>query len=156
MNDINFYTPTHFKASEFVDPKTFEERKEKSFELIDSRMLWTMDKIRELYNKPITINNYPKGSRNWSGLRKKDSADYSENSQHSFGRAIDFIVSGVDSAVVRKDIMTKFKTVEAFKYITSIEDFDGMTWVHIDCRNYDVKNKGLLIFKNTIKNTPKK
>lgn len=144
-SNMVYYKPKKFIAKEFVDPQTYSIRGEKSLELIDARMLWTMDELRNYFKKSITINNWCYGGeRTWSGLRTTDSPYYSKYSQHTFGRAIDFIVSDMESAEVRAAIKKNFNKSQ-FKYITAIEDFDGMDWVHIDCRSSDRKN-GLQIF----------
>lgn len=39
----------------------------------------------------------------------------------------------MDSADVRAEIINN-PYENAFKYITTLEDFDEMSWVHIDCR----------------------
>jgi hypothetical protein len=131
---MNNYQLIHFKVQEFVDKDTYNKRGDASISCIDWRMLWTMDSIRDYFRKPITINNWHIGKeREWSGIRFVESQYYSKLSQHSFGRAIDFIVSGIDSAEVRKTIRDN-PNEDAFKYITTLEDFSGMSWIHIDCR----------------------
>ncbi len=131
---MNQYTLKHFTIEEFVDSETYKTREEQSIALIDWRMLWTMDMIHEYFNKPITINNWHINSnREWSGLRTNNSPYYSQYSQHSFGRAIDFLVKDIESSEVRKTILNNIDE-EAFKYITTVEDFEDMSWIHIDCR----------------------
>lgn len=130
------YIPKHFKAHEFVPPSIFNKRGDKSFELIDSRILMTMDKLREMLGRPITVNNYYwGGSRSQSGLRTLDfygstSKYESSLSQHKYGRAVDFLVKGMSAVDVRKFIVDN---KEHFPYITFMET--DISWVHIDCRN---------------------
>lgn len=144
--DLLSYIPEHFKVQELVDSNTYKLRGEKSLQLFDPRILWTIDRIREHYDVPMIVNNWANGgSRNWSGLRTKESPYYSAYSQHSFGRAIDFVTPDFDVKTIREDIK-RFPNEVAFQYITAIEDFDGMGWVHLDTRNWDKKNKGLLVF----------
>ena len=145
---MNYYKPIFFKPYEFVDKATYNKFGDNSLFLMDYRILITMDKIRSYFNKPITINNWKTGgNREWSGLRIPSSPYYSIYSQHSHGRAIDFIVKDIDASKVREAIKNNLH-IEAFEYITAIEDFKDMSWVHVDCRNYDKFNKGLLIFSN--------
>jgi hypothetical protein len=128
------YPSIYFKTQEFVDKNTYNKLGDSAIWCIDWRMIWTMDAIRTLYDKPIIINNWHIGKdREWSGIRYEGTPYYSRYSQHTYGRAIDFLVAGVDSAAVRKTIINN-PHIEAFKYITTIEDFEGMSWVHIDCR----------------------
>ena len=58
-----------------------------------------------------------------------------DRSQHRFGRALDLVPTEYNVDDIRNDI----KAGEDFGGITCIED--GVSWLHIDCRNY----KGLLI-----------
>lgn len=131
-----------FKIYELVPPKVYEARGEKAWELIDNRIIETIDQLKKIFHKgTMTINNwYWNGSRQWSGLRTPDSAYYSETSQHSFGRAMDIVFSEYTAAEVRAYILDN---IEQFNHIKGLEDFDDMQWVHIDCRNYD----GLKVFK---------
>jgi hypothetical protein len=142
------YTPKYFKSYELVDRATYSKRGKLSYQLIDARILYTMDMIKEYFGveHSVTINNWYWGkNREWSGLRIYGSPYYSLYSQHSLGRAIDFIIDGIDAKYIRTCIINN-PNHKAFKYITAIEDFAGMSWVHIDCRNYDKKKNGLLIF----------
>ena len=124
----------HFKIQELVPEHIYKARGEKSWELLDEKLLKTIDTLKEQFPKgSMTINNWLwGGNRNWSGLRTPDSPDYSETSQHTFGRAADMKFSAYDEADVRKFIINN---PEMFPYVKGIEDFKGMTWVHIDVRN---------------------
>lgn len=144
---ISTYFPRHFKVYEFVDSDTYNKFGENSLWMIDNRMLWTMDRVRELFNKPVIINNWAfAGNRKWSGIRYSGTPYYSKTSQHSFGRAIDFLVDGINASEVRKYIINN-PNKEEFKYITTIEDFEGMEWIHIDCRTLHPNQKRYFIIK---------
>lgn len=83
------YKCEHFSIHELVPPHVFHKRGEKAWELLDERLLITLDRLRSRYGQ-MTINNYHWGKdREWSGLRTSDSPYYSALSQHSFGRAAD-------------------------------------------------------------------
>ena len=140
------YKPVHFDTEELVDPYTFAHKGESSLGTMDVRILITADKIREYFGKSMTINNWKWGGpREWSGLRTKDSTYYSPYSQHSFGRAIDFLIEGIDAQEVRDEIK-KNQDNDAFKYITRMEEFKTMSWVHVDCMNWN-REKGIYVFK---------
>lgn len=147
-----FYVPKHFQAHEYVDPITEKEFSILSFTKMDPRILWTIDRIRERYGRPVYINTYniPKyveergKSFRFRGYRPHyymNGADYSE---HRHGRAIDFDVDGMTAEEVRQDILAN-QFDEDFKYITCIEA--NVNWVHIDCRNYPKEEKGILVVK---------
>lgn len=126
----------HFIIQELVDRKTFTAKGEAAWELIDSRLIETIDKLREKFGK-MTINNWNwGGNREWSGLRTKESPDYSPYSQHSFGRAVDIIPTEATVDEIREYIKAN---PEEFSYIKGIEE--DVSWLHIDCRNCDVLKK---------------
>ena len=126
------YKCTHFKIQELVPPAIFDKRGEKAWELIDDRVLITLDRLRERYG-PITVNNWHSGKdREWSGLRTPDSPYYSATSQHTFGRAADCIFHRTDAETVRRNILAD-PDDKTFELIGSIEL--GTSWLHFDVRN---------------------
>lgn len=130
------YKPKHFRVEELVPKHIFQKRGDKALELIDDRVLITIDTLRELLGKPITINNWVwGGDRNWSGLRTagfyKNLQAYEDSlSQHKYGRAVDMLVKDMNAADVRKFI---YDNKDKFPYVTFVEV--DISWVHIDCRN---------------------
>lgn len=144
--DTSVYKPEYFKTYELVPPEVFSVLGEKALALMDSRILWTFDAIREYFKAPITINNYTTAKPGEyiykdSGFRVAPvgSAAYS---QHLFGRAGDLKIKGVSAADARAEIKAKWKTEPAFRFITAIED--GVSWLHVDNRNNNTDQ--LLIF----------
>jgi len=126
------YKCSHFIIQELVDKATYDKRGEKAWELLDEKILITIDKLRNRYG-PMTINSWKwHGDRMWSGLRTKDSPYYSAYSQHTFGRAVDVIFNDITAEEVRQNILAD-PDHDDFKYITSFEE--GVSWLHIDCRN---------------------
>ena len=126
-----------FKIQEFVPEHIYLKRGEKAWELIDDRLIITAEALKKAFPLgTMTINNWVwGGDRMWSGLRTLESKYYSETSQHTFGRAIDCIFSEYSAQEVRTYIIDN---PELFPYVTGIEDFNGMSWVHIDVRNSDL------------------
>lgn len=124
------YLPRYFKPEELVPPEIFAARKDKSFELIDERVLITLDQLREAYG-PCTINDWSWGGRfEQSGLRTTDAPEYSPTSQHSFGRAMDCKFKTVSAAIVRQQVIVN---KPLFPYITFLEN--DVEWFHFDVRN---------------------
>ena len=137
------YIPKHFIVQELVDPVTYKELRQNALWVMDDRLVWTVDAMREYYKKPITINNwYSKGQFSQRGFRPISSGTGAYYSQHRYGRAVDLDVEGVPAEEVRQNIKQRYKTVNAFKYITTLEA--NVNWVHIDCRNVDT-SKGIFI-----------
>ena len=128
------YKCRHFKIHELVPPQVYQDRGEKAWELIDDRILRTIDELRERYGS-ITINNYMfGGDREWSGLRTQNSPWFSPYSQHTFGRAVDCLFKDADVDKVRQDILD-LPHSEVSCYVTAVEL--DTSWLHIDCRNTD-------------------
>ena len=126
------YKCKHFLIEELVPPQVFKDRGQKAWQLLDDRMLMTIDRLREKYGS-MTINSWKwGGDREWSGLRTSDSPYYSKYSQHSFGKAFDIIFKNVTAEKVRQDILANPDKFE-FEYINSLEL--GVSWLHIDSRN---------------------
>lgn len=133
------YIPKWFTVKEIICPEIYSKFGERSLMFMDNRILWTIDSIREHFASKgfvgITINNWSNnGIRKYSGLRPFDCSEGAKYSQHKFGRAIDFLVNGITPSDVRKHIIENQKN-QVFQYITRMEDFDGMSWTHIDCAN---------------------
>lgn len=122
----------HFAIHELVPKSIFKKLGEKAWELLDERYLITLDRLRKRYGK-MYMNNYKwGGNKQWQGLRTPDSPDYSETSQHTFGRAGDPKFANVTSEQVRQD-MKDHPEWECFEFITSIEL--NISWFHFDTRN---------------------
>jgi hypothetical protein len=126
------YKCEHFAIHELVPPQVYRDRKEKAWELMDERLLITLDKLRKRYGS-MTVNNYHWGKdREWSGLRTADSPYFSKYSQHSFGRAADCLFTKISSEEVRQEILAN-PNDEDFKLIGSLEL--NVSWLHFDVRN---------------------
>jgi hypothetical protein len=165
-----YYEPKYFQPEE-VFPKSivrdhylvngFRSYTDlKIWRLIDSRITWTMDRIREHFGVSITVNDYLWGGMNqYRGYRpqyeilnrnklcedNKVEAEWSSlTSQHCFGRAIDSIPGdGVTVEEIKEDIK-KNSGAERYRHITAVEDC--VTWLHIDCRMWDRTTSGILFF----------
>lgn len=126
----------NFKLQEFLPRHVYEERNEKGWQLLDDRLIAVADRLKDKFPLgTMTINNWLwGGNRNWSGLRTPESPYYSPYSQHTFGRAFDAVFSYYKAEDVRKYLIDN---KHEFPEITGIENFDGMTWVHVDVRNSD-------------------
>ena len=129
----------YFKIYELVDIDTYTHLGEEAWELVDDRLIQTIDKLKEVFNNgTITINNYKwKGNRKWSGLRTKDSKYYSETSMHSLSKnsdntltfkAVDCIFSHYSVKEVREYILSH---QDEFTHIKRIE---VANWLHCDLK----------------------
>jgi hypothetical protein len=123
------YKPVYFQVKELVPPDVYAERGEAALELLDSRIVWTFDALREYFNIPIIINNGKDLTQ--CGLRT-DNTVGAKWGQHKYGRAGD-LHCDLDYDKMRREIMYGWKMVPAFRFITAIEM--KVSWLHIDCRN---------------------
>jgi len=163
------YTPKYFKPHELVGELFFNECKAlytayfeaRIYALFDPRILWTHDRLREKFGS-CTINNWANGGTNhrrgYRETRYKVENYYRKKllikerdpigsfaSTHCDGRGLDSNYANATPQEVRDYIKGNYKTDPILQYITCIEDFPGMNWCHIDCRNYDRDKYGLLV-----------
>lgn len=96
--------------------------------LIDDRLIRADQMLHDVFGTTLINTWWLGGDRNWSGLRTKESPEYSETSQHSYGRASDKMYPKYVEAEVREYIKLHWKELG----ITCIED--KVTWVHSDTR----------------------
>ena len=123
----------HFKVQELVSEGVYNALYEHSLSTIDNRIITFLESLREALGKPITVNTWHVGGNlQWRGLRTKDSPWYSEKSQHSVGKAVDFDLKGMSAEEVRQWLITN-RNLPWVKCIGFIED--GTNWVHVDVRD---------------------
>jgi len=124
----------YFKVHELVPKKMYEKYGKKSWRYVDTRLIESIDKLKEIFNLgTMTINNYVwGGSREWSGIRTPESPYYSYGSQHSYANAIDAVFSDYSAEEVRNYIINN---QHEFTHIKGMEL--GVDWLHIDLRNED-------------------
>lgn len=127
------YRPEFFRLEELVPPEVFEQRQDKAWELLDSRMLRTLDQLRDEFG-PIVINDWHAGGRFVeSGFRVGNTSTGARLSQHKFGRGFDLKFKQNEPAAVAKFIQENRKS---FPFLTTIEDPERTkSWLHIDNRN---------------------
>jgi len=132
---------------------------EKIWRLVDSRVLITLDRLRDRFGT-IVVNDYRWGGKNqYRGYRPaldlidkyylEETGIYrpkwsSFTSQHCFGRAIDCKFKYKTSQEVRDDIKKNFSEL-TYQDITAIEE--SVDWFHFDVRSWDRKTNGILFFR---------
>lgn len=123
----------NFYLQEFIDPLTWQNRGEKSIELIDFSLISIAQALRDHFNASVTVNNWHAGGQyKESGLRNFFTKTGALYSQHKFGRAIDCKVAGYDPEEIRQHILANQDTWMALG-LTTIEK-GTPSWVHIDTR----------------------
>ena len=125
----------NFDLKEFIDPKTYSRFGIKSIWFIDHKLIDIAQKIRDLTQRPVTINDWHNGGRyKLSGLRPFTTSIGAKYSQHKFGRAIDIKVGGMSPMDVHQLI---FDNEHLFidLGLTTLESHEHTpTWTHLDCR----------------------
>lgn len=128
------YKCEKFQIYELLSRSDYDARGEKGWMLFDPRLLKLLDRLRELFDAPITINNWKWGGQFENrGLRTSASQYYSKYSQHSFGRAVDFDVRGLSADESREKIRQWFN--EGKLEVDGIRMELGVNWVHLDVAN---------------------
>jgi len=124
------YRCTHFNLQELVPPEVFAIG-ECAWELLDPRLLISLDTIREVLNVPIFVNSWQVGGplKN-RGFRAKDCTEGKPLSQHRFGRGVDFHSTAMTALELRLRVI---EINRILPHLTCIED-NTPTWVHVDCR----------------------
>ncbi len=126
------YEPRFFTPEELVPKVQFAMLKERSLILLDARILWTADKLRERYGK-IIINDWSfDGELQYSGWRPGDCKTGATFSQHKYGRALDLKFPEANIEDVIHDMRHRGDR-PIYQHIGAVEV--GLPWLHIDCRN---------------------
>jgi len=122
-----------FDVREFIDPISYAARGNRSYELIDIRIVQCVQLLRDLVGSPIVVNNWHIGGHyEESGTRQFKTSTGAKYSQHKYARAADVKVAGMTPAAVRALIKDHWEEFRALG-LTTIEK-DTPTWTHMDCR----------------------
>ena len=128
----------NFQLWELVPKEIYDRRGAQAIECMDLRIVAAVDDLRdnlrkEGYDNGFIINSWKSGgAKTQSGLRVYGQKEYSNTSQHSFGRAVDFTTKTPIKAI-HKHILTN---LDKYPHIRFIEV--DISWCHVDCRdNFD-------------------
>lgn len=138
------FDPVFFDLTELVCPHVYDKYHLQAWTFFDTRLLITIDSIRERIKKPIWINDWEvHGDIDQSGFRCIQcdivKAAIKENrlycSAHMRGQAVDFHINGMDAEEVRQYII---KNANLWPYGIRLER--DVSWVHLDiCNGTDQK-----------------
>jgi len=129
----------HFTIQELVPEHVYDERGERAWQLLDERLILTLDALRGRFG-PMIVNNWhmvkkpswAPHERQWAGLRTEESPWGTQYSQHRHGRAADILFKNFTAESVREYILAN---PDEFPLIGSLEL--GTSWFHCDTRNCD-------------------
>lgn len=133
--------PIYFTLDELVCPHVHNRFGEIAWGFFDSKLLITIDRIRELLNKPIFVNNWKDGPTVFFDergfrciqcdlVKKAIIENRLYVSPHMTGQGVDFDVQGLMAEEVRQWIL-KNKTL--LPYPIRLEN--NVSWVHLDTRD---------------------
>ena len=130
----------YFNIEEMVCHDVYKAFGQQAWSFFDPRLLITLDRIREVINKPIIINNWKSGGKfdergfrctNCELVKKSIAEGQISVSPHMTGQAVDFDVVGLLSEEVRNWIVVKRNL---WPYPIRLEA--DVNWVHLDTRAY--------------------
>ena len=142
------YIPAHFSIEELVPPLVYEQRGERAWQLLDDRLLMTIDAMRDRFGAMVINTWHSKklqkyfGYRQYSGLRTVgfymdvygDDRGYEKYfnsySQHKYGRAFDALFAQYEAEEVRRIVREE---QGRFPYLRAMEN--NVSWFHGDIRN---------------------
>lgn len=143
------YKPDYFTLDELVCPDVYNHFGAAAWQFFDSRLLITIDVIRQKLGRPMFVNDWQvHGTFTQSGFRclkcgiVKDAIikDQLYCSPHMRGQAVDFHVQGMTGEEVRQWII---KYGNLWPYPIRLED--GVSWVHLD--TVDAEQGKVYLFK---------
>ncbi|HBC3499794.1 TPA: hypothetical protein KDY90_002574 [Vibrio parahaemolyticus] len=136
-NRLRSYSPKWFQPCELVSREAWRKRGAKVLVGIDTRLLITIDTLREILEEidpskaALLCNDWVYGgSRQYSGLRLPGDKHYSEFSAHSRGKAVDLVSRYYTAEQLRQIIL---ENRERFPYLTRMEK--DVNWLHLDVFN---------------------
>lgn len=134
---LRSYKPKYFQTFELCSRRAYARRGNKVLTGIDTRLLITMDTLREILMEidpdkaALTCCDwYYGGKRQYSCLRLANEPYSTDFSLHSRGSAADLISKHYMADELRAIII---KNRDRLPYLTRMEE--GVSWLHIDVAN---------------------
>jgi hypothetical protein len=125
-------------AEQVLPPAVLDSRGVKGLELMNPRILETIDTLRHNLDVPLIVNNT---HRTQSGLRdenfyKTKESYLNSKSQHKYGNALDFVSPCMSSQEIRRHIIInqEYYPHISFLEVGKLANGEEMNWCHIDCR----------------------
>ena len=127
------YEPKYFAIEELVPKDALDKYGEaRCWWMFDERILMAADLLREDFGA-LVCNDWNRGGKfSHSGFRIPKYDRYSITSQHAHGRALDLKPKRCTAQKLREAILADR---DRYSMITGLEM--EVSWLHIDCRNYD-------------------
>ena len=135
------YICNYFAPAELVAETTIRALEKRGLDdsfvyaLMDSRLLRLLDYLRSVYGAAIVNNWSAGGARTESGLRIPGMSNYSEFSQHSYGRAADVLFMNVTAEEIRYNFADGVHDGFLISNQIMVTLENGVSWLHADVRN---------------------
>lgn len=128
------YACKYFKLEELVYPEVFHARGVRSWELLNVKLLHTLDDLRAKFG-PLGVNTWHVGGDLVaSGLRPWNTLTGAVWSMHKWGCAADLHPRDISPLEMQREILAH---PDAFPHLTCMEDAQAtVTWLHVDVRNH--------------------
>jgi len=125
----------NFDLREFIDPDTWAIFGASCIWFIDPRLISVVQRIREIVNEPVIINNWNSGGQyKLSGFRPPSCTIGAKYSQHRYGRAADLKVKSLEPSQVIQIIRDNWDELNALGLSTAEDTSLTASWTHIDIR----------------------
>lgn len=141
------YEPKYFRSREIFPPEIISVFNNVNiWWLMDWRILYTADMLREKFNTRLVCNTWLWGGPSkYRGFRPVNCNVGAEFSQHRYGRALDLIPLDTTVDEIREWLLGHPFDREA-RYITALES--TVPWLHLDCRSVlGNKSQGIFTFQ---------
>lgn len=126
------YRPNYFKLYELLPPELYKNE-EQGWEIIDKKLLITLDFIRNLIKQPMVVNNWHNGGAwKYRGARTTNSADYRVGSYHSVRKDRKVMAADFSCALLSAEAIRTLIVQNADKLPYPIRLEKDVKWVHVD------------------------
>ena len=133
----------YFVIQEFVSPQVYNRFGDSAWQFFCTELLFTILRVREMIDKPITINNWHVGGGfTQRGLRDNMTPIYRDKtlnkklylSGHVLGMAVDFDVKGMTANEVRVWLVDNADSLPFKIRLENKLNGKYINWVHLDVK----------------------
>lgn len=146
----------YFDMREFIPKSEYnkimklreDDRLNAFYKLINPKIVDIASKLREMFNRPMIINNWHTGGnytmRGWRPANTKIGA---KKSMHKKGMAFDFDVKGLTDFQVKEFIMNHEKELYTIGVRRMESEEDSATWTHLDIKDVKGYTNKIYVFR---------
>ena len=136
----------YFEVRELVDSQVYNLLGDHAINLLDPRLIETIDAVRDILGVSLICNNWHwGGSRDECGFRSYQSPTGAPRSYHKRGQAVDLISTRMSAAEMREKLEQNKDLLPYPIRIEKWDDYGEISWLHIDLG--DTKGNKIYYFK---------